>query len=314
MDTRDLVQSDLVNFRRRQVGGGPLSYQERVPGLAIGQLGDTDRVACGVQVIVANEIVQALVRGDDLLLDRFTIGRRQARAIFDAEILRHVFYRRVEGAGFDVVGKLRFELRQHFFHQDGRLHDALLRTLPHVHNRLIDDDREIIDTAKEIVVVLHRFERMHAGAAAKLHEGGGDRVELVDRLQFARKPVTGQVHLAAPAEGVVGETVLACKLCRIDGKQSLQVLPVERCRFFDMLRTNGVTYPVVETVITDRCRVQRIQFEHLVEVLLDQCVELGSSLFRCLPCRLVGRLLIAGSKEKKRQNQRGINAAGILFH
>jgi hypothetical protein len=89
------------------------------------------------------------------------------------------------------------------------LHDALFCALSHVHDRLIDDDREIVYAAQEIVVVLDRLERMHTGAAAELHEGIGDGIELVDRLQFSRKPVTGQVHLAAPAERVVGQAVLA---------------------------------------------------------------------------------------------------------
>jgi hypothetical protein len=76
-----------------------------------------------------------------------------------------------------------------------------------------------------------------------------------------------------------------------------------------MLRTDRVGHPVIETVITDRRRIQRIQFEHLVEVFLDQCIEFGSRLLCCLNDRLIGRPLIAGSQEQECQSQRRINAA-----
>ena len=130
----------------------------------------SDRFASSRDVFIANEIADALVGRNDRIADLVGIRRHQARTIFRAEILRHVLHRLVEITERDVIDYMRIDLRHQFLHQNTRLGDALLDTLLHIRDDLVDVDRELVRAAQEIFVVLDGLERVRARPATQLHK------------------------------------------------------------------------------------------------------------------------------------------------
>ena len=109
----------------------------------------------------------------------------------------------------DIVDDVRLELRQHLLHEHARLHDSGLHALAHVRDGLVEYRRALRRALQPVVVVLHRHERLRAGAGSELREEVGDVGELVDGQQPFGELQLLERRFAIEREDVVGEPVLA---------------------------------------------------------------------------------------------------------
>jgi len=95
-DARHFLQSDFVYLVGREVGGGEPAHALLVPVGTTRCVPDADRAAAGGQVLLVEELLQARIRREHVLLDR-TPGRRpQSFLVCRRDRIRHLAERRVE--------------------------------------------------------------------------------------------------------------------------------------------------------------------------------------------------------------------------
>ncbi len=268
----------------RVVGRGDFPDVVRVPGLAVRQRTETHGIAALRQVLVAHEIVQPSVRGEDLRLDHRAVGRREALAIRGREILRHVPDGTPEGRILRPRHDLRLELRQHALGQHARQRVTLRDAFAHVDDRLVGPRDEPVHALEERVVVLDCLERLQPGAGPELHEHVRHRVELVQRDQVVGKTQALDVHLARRPEDLVRDSILRAEPAGLDVLDALEVAALQAFIARPPVRRNGYLETVVVARIADR------RGEHWIErqVILEIGVEKLLQLFRFGSCR-VGR-------------------------
>ncbi len=303
MDSRDLVEADLMNLLGRHVGRRHHPHAVLVPLLAVGQGIETYRLAGRREVFVAQEVVDSCVGRKNRIGDHLRVGDGQALAILVTEGIRHVRDRFVERALGNVVDELGLELRHDLFHQDARLHDPLPHSLSHVLDHLVDAGDSLVGATQEILVVLDRIERVDAGAAAELHEEVHHVVELVERLQVAGKLLAFERLLPRDAEDVVAEPVLVVELLDIDREQALEKLAVQRFLRGAILGAEEVREAVVVAGVADGRRPDRVHLEASLEVLVKQFLQEGAG----IGCGAAGRrltLAAAGGQQSGRGDHR----------
>ena len=272
-DARDLGEADLVDLGRRERGGGDVPDAVGVPGLAIRQRIEPDARARARQVLVAHEVVQAPVGRHDLVLDGRAVGRGEALAIGGAEALGQVADRSPEHRVLRALDDVRGELRQDALGEHPRQRVAALHPLAHVHDGLVRPGDETLEALQELVVVLHRLERLDAVAGAELGEGVGDGIELVERDEVIRVAVTLDLAFAGRLEDLVGEQVLALQTARVELTQPGEVVPLELFRARPPLGRDRDLEAVVVAGVADRGGAHRVQLQVVLEVGLDEFIE-----------------------------------------
>nr|GFD51241.1 hypothetical protein [Tanacetum cinerariifolium] len=88
----------------------------------------------------------------------------------------------VDGSVKEAFGGIRrhlcLQLRHHFQHQRLGQHYARPHAAPEVIDGRVGPHRKLARPRQPIVVVLHCFEGLRAGARAQLHQAIGQRIEL----------------------------------------------------------------------------------------------------------------------------------------
>ena len=280
----------------RVVGRGDLPDVVRVPCLAVRQRTEARGVAALRQVLIAHEIVQPSVRGEDLGLDHGAVGRLEALAVRGREVLRHVPDGTPERRVLRPRNDLRLELRQHALGQHAGQRVALRRAFAHVDDCLVRPRDEPVHALQERVVVLDRLEGLLPAARAKLHERVRDRVELVQRDQVAGKAQALDLHLARGPEYLVRDTVLRTEPVGLDGLDALEVAALQTLIARPPVRRNGNLEPVVVARIADRRGEQRVERQVLREIAVEKLLQL----FRLGSCAGGGGQRWAGSRGSSR--------------
>ena len=273
MDARDLAQAQRMDLRRAHVGGGAHARVERVPGLAVGQLVDADRVARGRQVFVVDKGAQLLVGRHHPGADHVAVGRGQALLVGRRKIRRHAFERAPEQGVFGLVLDQCVQLRDHLHHQRARLHHAGLDALAHVADRGVEQLRQLVAARQPVVVVLDRLERLRAGARAELHGETGQAAHLVDRHHPVRELLGLERVLRVAHEDLVAEQVLALQPVRAEVFERLQPARGEVVLLLAERGRAEVRQLVVVARIALEGRLQRVELQHLLPVLVVQGVE-----------------------------------------
>ena len=140
---------------------------------------------------------------------------------------------------------------------------------------LLEDHRRARRARQPVVVVLHRDERLRAGAGAELRERIGDVAELVDGQQPVGKLELLERRLAVEREDLVRQPVLPGEAVGADGARAVEVLLVERAVLLLELLGQEIRQLVVVTRITREGRDDRVQLEVFFPELGVQLAELG---------------------------------------
>ncbi len=274
-DAGDFLQAELVDRVRRQVGRGRDPGEVRIPLAAMRHRRPTHLRACALEVLVADEVVQPLVRRIDLLRDRVAVRGLQARAIGRSNGVRKTLERRVEQALLRIRGNDVLQLRQHFLHQHARIRQVLRESLAHVRDRLVRPHDVLAHAPEETVVVGGGREWLRARAGAQHRHQRRDALELVDRHQLARKLRAvdrgAQIeHEDLHAQAVGVRQLSPGKLLRLG-----ECLAVDFERDGDVPGRESVREFVVVAVIADECRQQRVELQLALEVILEQAMQRG---------------------------------------
>ena len=174
----DLIDADLVNLLRRQIGGGALLYQKAIISFAIRQRPYAWIVAAignvlSLQKLAEAEVSRIYLAGDgreQLLFDARLFGRRnRGWKLFERQCERAVL-RLLIGDGID--------LRQHFFHQVRGWLAVVIHADGHIVRGLLKGERNFLEASDVIVVVLHRVEAQLRNELGKIDL---QAIELIDR-------------------------------------------------------------------------------------------------------------------------------------
>jgi hypothetical protein len=133
-DTRDLLEADLVDLRRRELRGRVRAREVGVPDVARGELTPADAVARVRQVFGFEVIVQAPIGGQHLLAQGTCVRVNQAPALVDRESRRKTQDRTPEDTLSRILDADLLELWQR------RLDDCLGQYCP-----LVDSELEVRD-------------------------------------------------------------------------------------------------------------------------------------------------------------------------
>ena len=173
-----LLEADLVDFLRGQVGRGHAPDLKAIPFRAIGQRPDSRLGAAVRSVIVAHKCGKAFVRGKNFATDRSQNSRSQPLLIGVRNTGGEFAHRLGKRAGCSVCSSNFLRLRDHFFQQVSRLHQPVFHSLPHVAGHLIEHPGDLMQSRKVVVVVLHTIERRQAQVSSRLEMRA---IHLVDR-------------------------------------------------------------------------------------------------------------------------------------
>ena len=141
---------------------------------------------------------------------------------------------------------------------------------------------------------------MQALATAELDKEIRRRSELIDRLQVTRKALSLDRYFPIQPEHVVAQLILARKLIPVDFQEPRQKLSVHLAHGLPMRRTNRVGKPVVVSVVADRCRAHRIEFETALEEIIEKCGECCGRI-RSFGLSFSGCLFAAAGRKQKRR-------------
>ncbi|EEF26769.1 conserved hypothetical protein [Ricinus communis] len=250
LDARDLLQAQCVDLVGGQRQVGAVLDAGRVPGGAIRQRAPAGAGAAGWQIFVLQEIDQARQRRRDALVHRSQIAGGQLEA-------RH---RRIVDAGFRRGRTQVLELRQHGHGDRLRLHHAAAHAFLHVGDGLVDPRRQLVQAAQVRLVLLHRLQRLRAGAAGVIGQRAGHVVELVQRQQMLGEGF--QLHRVVELVGqqVIGQLILRAELVAVHRHQLLLHRAVQReLRGAHLGRNRQTELVVVAAVAVGRGEQERIE-------------------------------------------------------
>ena len=274
LDARDFVESDGMDLVGRLVGGCHQPHAIGVPGIAIGQRVIADGVAGLGQIIIMDVAAQLAEGRHQLVGDQMAVRVGQALAISIGKLLRHAIDRPPEQRVLWLVLDHRIQLRNHFHHQHLGLGDAGLDAFAHVADGLLEQHRKLARARQPVVVILHRLERLRAGAGAEHDCSSGEIAELIDRLQFAGKAIAVEMVLQVAQENLVGQQRLAIEAVGTDRFGLLLPAQVEVVILFAVFGREKVGQLVVVARIADKSRLQRIELERFLPEIRIQRVEL----------------------------------------
>ena len=313
-DAPHLVQADPVNVVRAQGGGGVLAHQEGVQRAAPRHGPQAVFGAGGRQVGVAHEVVQPAIGRDHACLDGLHIGGLKPVPVGLGHALGEVSDRAVEDAVGGPVDQVGGQLRQHPFHDDARLDDAVGQPLAHAGDGQVGVADEAVDARQAGLVLRHRLKRRDGRAGVDLGEEVGQRDHLVDRHarlhQVEVPPAGGRGLFHLIVEQVVAQPVGGPQTGPVDRPQPLGVGRVERAALGDGLVGQRVVQPVQKAVVATEPGGDRAQPERVLLLVGEQFVQgFGMGLGGRRDGRLGGQGRRRRDRHQRQDGQAGRNEA-----
>ena len=193
------------------------------------------------------------------------------------------------------------ELRDEFEHQHPGLRDALLHSLLHIFDRLIDVDHKAIDAVQKIIIVFDCIERMQATATAQAYKRAGRRTELIHWRQVRREALARKRCFTIEFEQVIAQLILPRQRVSIDPDNPGEMLAVELVHSSAMFCTYRVDVAIVVAVIAYVGRKQWVQFKRPFEMLVEQCGERHRRIDR-ICCTLASKSSAIARREQQQDN------------
>src|SRR5690606_7438116 len=142
--------------------------------------------------------------------------------------------------------KLRHHLLCKYFWQ----HIPFRYAFAHVHDSRVTPLRIVLKTREPVVVILHRLERLEAGAAGELPDHKRQRPELIYRHQVLLETKAFQPDITIPFNSVVAELGFFTKGVAVDSAEAVFVVLIELPQLFAECRGDVVVQRIVVPRVT----------------------------------------------------------------